>query len=852
MNPTNEDKIEELKKDLLTNQFNNENSLSLNNSLKLFKTKSADSIYKNDSFASSQKSLYHNIYFALLYLISIFIVGISCAYYFSYNNYNNRIFLNTIKPIKKEQYPFYKIVSKYTKGNLIYIKLQLEELSNNINENIGNKNSEEIKNLEVTFEFFYDSVNFKIFSLKTKSNLEEKNIYNLNDIDYSNKKINNYKDSNINITFSHYPFNFYLQRKDDGAILFNSECVSSSSSSQNQLSFAKNNIQICTKTDEESYFFGLGDDSINRGLNLLIGKGQKFNLYSNNSDVMPFILSYNKYNLTSSGILMLNSGPIKVRMLMDQISMNFISGIINIHILGGPSVKQVILQTQNTLGLPMIPYYSSINWDFFEKTTYIININNNINLDDIYYNNISLQNFFDTENANFTKIKKINDKKMYIIFLDSQVYSKELEDSNYINLLFLHKDNEKLIKNNYLINNLNTIGLQELKYYNDFINQLLPSKARLLLFSSRAFIDSGTLSFKIIKDIPFTLEGIRISIIKLKSQSLFGNPFCFIKFEPESLEKNKSNEEVLLRWSQFMSVLPLANLNNINTDMAIPLYTKNFRYIFSLYIYLYFIVITTEGGTFFRPMFYDLKSKNINEDLISKRYEIMLGSNLLIEPIFTENLTNITTLFPEEKFYDFYSGKYINDRGEGYYDFFCEKNKLPLFLRGGKITPVQLLDEYYDIYIGNNNAKNNEFVMDNNLSMEKMKQKPIQLLIALDFNMQAQGRILLDDLNTNDSKKKKIFYKMIITVSQRTTDISIFFRVYTFKYNLPSDLFKNCINRLIIYGFTKLSIKKITIMNKNGRVELDRSKLIFSQTSDVLTIPNINVPLNLDKKILII
>ena len=185
---------------------------------------------------------------------------------------------------------------------------------------------------------------------------------------------------------------------------------------------------------------------------------------------------------------MLNSGPIKVRMLMDQISMNFISGIINIHILGGPSVKQVILQTQNTLGLPMIPYYSSINWDFFEKTTYIININNNINLDDIYYNNISLQKFFDTENANFTKIKKINDKKMYIIFLDSQVYSKELEDSNYINLLFLHKDNEKLIKNNYLINNLNTIGLQESKYYKDFINQLLPSKARLLLFSSRAFI----------------------------------------------------------------------------------------------------------------------------------------------------------------------------------------------------------------------------------------------------------------------------------------------------------------------------------------------------------------------------
>ena len=36
MNPANEDKIEELKKDSLSNQFNNENSLSLNNSLKLY------------------------------------------------------------------------------------------------------------------------------------------------------------------------------------------------------------------------------------------------------------------------------------------------------------------------------------------------------------------------------------------------------------------------------------------------------------------------------------------------------------------------------------------------------------------------------------------------------------------------------------------------------------------------------------------------------------------------------------------------------------------------------------------------------------------------------------------------
>ena len=534
-------------------------------------------------------------------------------------------------------------------------------------------------------------------------------------------------------------------------------------------------------------------------------------------------------------------------MMMNQMSMNIISGIINIYIFDGPSVKQVILQTQNTLGLPMIPYYSNIDWDFFETKSNNILIQNFINLDNIYHNNISLNS-----SLNRDLVNNINDK-IDSIYLDSIVYSKELEAPNYFNYLFLHKDNKKLIGNEFLINNLNTIGLQESKFYNDYIYKNSSIKNRLLIFSSRAFIDSNTLSFKLFKDIPFTLEGIKLSMKKLKSQSLFGNSFCYIQFDQESFAQNKNSEEIILRWAQFLSLLPFASINS--DKLPIPLFTKNLRYVFSLYIYLYFLILATEGGTYYRPLFYDLKSKNINEDIISKRYEAMLGSNILIEPIFAENVSNLTTLFPEEKFYDFYTGNYINNLGEGYYNIFFDKNKLPIYLRGGKITPVQLLDEYYDIYINSNILNNKnvpEFNNDETLSMEKMKEKPIQLLIALDNNMQAQGRILLDDFVSNDSKKKKFFYKMLITVSQRTNDISIFFRVFSFKYNLHNDLFKNSINRLIIYGFTKLTIKKITIMNKNGRVEFDRSKLIFSQTSDILTIPNINIPLNMDTKILII
>ena len=102
-----------------------------------------------------------------------------------------------------------------------------------------------------------------------------------------------------------------------------------------------------------------------------------------------------------------------------------------------------------------------------------------------------------------------------------------------------------------MLDNLNTIGLQECKFYN---NLMIQEQPRPFLFSSRAFIDSSTFSYKLIKNIPFSFEGIRLTINKLKSQSLFGNPYCYIEFEPTSFEQNKKNNELVLRWSQLLSI----------------------------------------------------------------------------------------------------------------------------------------------------------------------------------------------------------------------------------------------------------------------------------------------------------
>ena len=143
----------------------------------------------------------------------------------------------------------------------------------------------------------------------------------------------------------------------------------------------------------------------------------------------------------------------------------------------------------------------------------------------------------------------------------------------------------------------------------------------------------------------------------------------------------------------------------------------------------------------------------------------MFGSNIMLIPITEKNKLNISCYFPRERFYDFYSGELINRDGEGFYNIiYKDYYKMPIFLRGGKITPFQLMD------ISNEELSQKEF------STKLLINQSIQIIISLDSNFQASGRIYLDNFYNTDARNKKIFYKMLISVSQRTTDASIFLK----------------------------------------------------------------------------
>ena len=773
----------------------------------------------NLSQPKPQKSLsldrienYHNLQFSLLYLVSFFITCISCVYYYSYNDFNNKKLLD-VKEYLNTDFPFYKIMSKYTKGRSIYINLQ---------SNTTNYNEELLSTrVQIIFIFSSDIVHLKIFSNFSDININEE-FYDMSDPELTSTNIDNYKESNIGIKFYDFPFGFKLYRKDDGNILFDSRC----DKNQNLLFFSPNYKQICTIINQDNYHFGFEENG-NKKNSYIELNNQKFMFFSNKTNSFPFFLSYNPKNQTSYGIYLMNSGPLLINVNKNQMSYEMINGYINFYVFSGPNTKEVILQMQKTIGIPILPKFNVIDWNYFSNKNKRVEENNIINFTKL--NNIDNIITFQYDISNLSLYS--NNESNLSIFLNPTYIAKELEDLSFINYLFIHKSN-LLIKNKLLLKYLNILGISESKYYYHYLKEKRP-----LIISTKSTVCSGTYSIKYLNNISYSYEGMLEVIKQNKKENLFGNPYILSEFNKKSYEINKDNEELKIRWSQLLSILPLVSPG----DLEIPLYYKNFRYIFGIYLYTYYIVIASEGGSFIRPLYFDLKTLNYTQQLLFNENQIMFGSNIMLIPITEKNKLNISCYFPRERFYDFYSGELINRDGEGFYNIiYKDYYKMPIFLRGGKITPFQLMD------ISNEELSQKEF------STKLLINQSIQIIISLDSNFQASGRIYLDNFYNTDARNKKIFYKMLISVSQRTTDVSIFFKVYSFKYKIPQNLFNNSINKITIYGFSKIGVKKLTIMNKNGRIVLDKNSYSFSQTNDILIIKDISIPLDMDTKILIL
>jgi alpha-glucosidase (family GH31 glycosyl hydrolase) len=159
-------------------------------------------------------------------------------------------------------------------------------------------------------------------------------------------------------------------------------------------------------------------------------------------------------------------------------------------------------------------------------------------------------------------------------------------------------------------------------------------------------------------------------------------------------------------------------------------------------------------------MFMDFRGDKFNiEQLHNLDTQFMLGSNIMASPVVTPGERKKKTYFPDELFYNFYTGEAMNPAGEITLNVEASLNTLPLFLRAGFITPIQDAD--------NSITK-----------VSQMRKKPLEIIIALDANNQAAGRLFFDDGESDLTLTKHEYYRMDIIASQTSEN----FYEITFKY----------------------------------------------------------------------
>lgn len=145
------------------------------------------------------------------------------------------------------------------------------------------------------------------------------------------------------------------------------------------------------------------------------------------------------------------------------------------------------------------------------------------------------------------------------------------------------------------------------------------------------------------------------------------------------------------------------------------------RYQLLDYLYTAFHRQTETGEPFLLPLFflYPGDKATFGLDL-----QFFYGSGLLVSPVTEEGSTEVDVYFPDDVFYDWYTGHTVRGRGEvvkmtgvGYMD-------IPLHVRGGSIIPVR--------------AKSA------NTTMELRKQN-FRLVVAPGLDGIAAGELYLDD-----------------------------------------------------------------------------------------------------------
>jgi alpha-glucosidase (family GH31 glycosyl hydrolase) len=291
-----------------------------------------------------------------------------------------------------------------------------------------------------------------------------------------------------------------------------------------------------------------------------------------------------------------------------------------------------------------------------------------------------------------------------------------------------------------------------------------------------------------------------------------------------------TTDDLCARWIALGSFYPFSRNHNNNDTISQEPYAlgektldsakKNIRIKYSLlrYYYTQLYINSIEGGVFFQPMAFQFSDVEefVEDDKILNQ-QIMLGKNILFNPILSDNIEDVEFAFPNTNWNKFPKGEIFLKKDENEdlkKNNFTRKSlsgkfsDLHLFIKGGSIIP------FYNI-IDNENI----------LRTRDLENIGLSLIINPDENGYAEGDLIYDDTDSipfETIKEGKYFReKITFTLKDKVINFDVI-NSMDHEYN-KNDRY---ISDIIIYGEsnTKLSSNLYNDSSKKLRFLFDNIK----------------------------
>lgn len=205
------------------------------------------------------------------------------------------------------------------------------------------------------------------------------------------------------------------------------------------------------------------------------------------------------------------------------------------------------------------------------------------------------------------------------------------------------------------------MALASSKYFTDVL------KTRPFILSRSSFPGQGRFASKWLGDNFSLYDWMAYSIPGIFNFQIFGIPLigadiCGFSFD--------TTEDLCCRWYQLGTMYPFTRNHNSNNTipqepwafgpllLAVSNQAIRNKYSLMNYYYTHMFFLSVEGGTFFKPTFFEYPSDvRLQYDHAEKNF--MVGPALLVHPALIRDITIVEAYFPADIWYNWYTGKRI-------------------------------------------------------------------------------------------------------------------------------------------------------------------------------------------------